>query len=398
MGGYWRIHGELASLGYQIGASTVCRILNTAGIDPAPRRAGPTWAQFRRAQAQAILACDLLHLDTITLHRLYAFFVIEHASHRVHILGVTTHPTSAWLNQLARNLLMDLDDANRGLRFLIRDRDSKFTAAFDSVFTATDVRIIKTPVRAPRANAIAERFVGTIRRELLDRLLIINQRHTAAALHEFEHHYNDHRPHSTLGQTAPARPLPRRATTETHKIERHDRLGGLVHEYQQVADPPAGQHDVVQGSVELTVASTVEPVPHDAAAAGGDWAGSGQRRECGVTAATVPMRPRHDRLSSADRPDSDLGRQTGCKLSDQFREVLLVLLQISTGVADRERQATCLSAAHRLLAVLVAASTMTGDRSQRRRRAHRATGDGPVVIVSGQQQGTKPVDHSGFDT
>jgi putative transposase len=233
--GYRRIHGELASLGYQIGASTVWRILNAAGIDPAPRRAGPTWAQFLEAQAKAILACDLFHLDTITLHRLYAFFVIEHASRRVHILGVTAHPTGAWLTQVARNLLMDLDDANRGFRFLIRDRDSKFTAAFDAVFTAIDVRIIKTPVRAPRANAIAERFVGTIRRELLDRLLIINQRHAAAVLHEFERHYNDHRPHRTLGQAAPARPLPRRATTEIHKIQRHDRLGGLVHEYQQVA-------------------------------------------------------------------------------------------------------------------------------------------------------------------
>ena len=130
---------------------------------------------------------------------------------------------------------MDLDDAGRRFRFLIRDRDAKFTAAFDAVFTAIDIRIIKTPVRAPRANAIAERFVGTIRRELLDRLLIINQRHAAAELHEFERHYNDHRPHRTLGQAAPARPLPRHTTTEIHKIERHDRLGGLVHEYQQVA-------------------------------------------------------------------------------------------------------------------------------------------------------------------
>ena len=233
--GYRRIHGELASLGYQIGASTVWKILNAAGIDPAPRRAGPTWAQFLRAHAQAILACDLLHLDTITLHRLYAFFVIEHATRRVHILGVTAHPTGAWLTQQARNLLMDLDDTHRGFQFLIRDRDSKFTAAFDAVFTAINIKIIKTPARAPQANAIAERFVGTIRRELLDRLLIINQRHAAAVLHEFEHHYNHHRPHRTLGQAAPARPLPCRATTEIHTIQRHDRLGGLIHEYQQVA-------------------------------------------------------------------------------------------------------------------------------------------------------------------
>jgi putative transposase len=233
--GYRRVHGELAGLGYQIGASTIWKILNTAGIDPAPRRPEPTWAQFLRAQAQSILACDLFHLDTITLHRLYAFFVIEHATRRVHILGVTAHPTGAWLTQQARNLLMDLEDAGQRFRFLIRDRDAKFTATFDAVFAAIAIRIIKTPVRAPRANAIAERFVATIRRELLDRLLIVNQRHAAAVLLAFERHYNDHRPHRTLGQAAPLRPLPRCTTTEIHNVLRPDRLGGLVHEYQQVA-------------------------------------------------------------------------------------------------------------------------------------------------------------------
>ena len=233
--GYRRIHGEAIGLGYRIGASTVWTILHNASIDPSPRRAGPSWTEFLRAQAHSILACDLLHLETITLRRLYVFFVIEHATRHVHILGVTAHPTGAWLTQQARNLLMDLDDVGRRFRFLIRDRDAKFTIEFDAVFSAIGVRVIKTPVQAPRANAIAERFVGTIRRELLDRILIINQRHAAAVLHEFERHYNCHRPHRALGQAAPSRPLPRRATTEIHKIERHDRLGGLVHEYQQVA-------------------------------------------------------------------------------------------------------------------------------------------------------------------
>jgi len=229
------VHGELTGLGYQIGASTIWKILRAAGVDPAPRRAGPTWSQFLRLQAQAILACDLFHLDTITLHRLYAFFVIEHTTRRIHILDLTAHPTGAWLTQLARSLLMDLDDAHRRFRFLIRDRDSKFTATFDTVFTAIDVQIIKTPVRAPRANAIAERVVGTIRRELLDHLLILNRRHAVTVLREFERHYNDHRPHRTLGQAAPLRSLPRRAPTVVDNVRRHDRLGGLIHEYQHVA-------------------------------------------------------------------------------------------------------------------------------------------------------------------
>jgi putative transposase len=231
--GYRRIHGELAGLGYRIGASTVWTILHHAGIDPSPRRTGPSWTEFLGAQAHAILACDLFHVDTITLHRLYAFFAIEHATRRVHVLGVTAHPTGAWLTQQARNLIMDLDDAGSRFRFLIRDRDAKFTAAFDAVFT--DIRIIKTPVRAPRANAIAERFVGSIRRELLDRILIINQRHAAVVLTAYAEHYNSHRPHRTLGQAAPLRPLPQPTTSETHTIRRRDRLGGLLHEYQQVA-------------------------------------------------------------------------------------------------------------------------------------------------------------------
>jgi transposase InsO family protein len=231
--GYRWIHGELAGLGYRIGASTVWKILRSAGIDPSPRRAGPTWAEFLpSARDPRLRPASPRHHH---LRRLYAFFVIEHASRRVHILGVTAHPTGAWLTQQARNLAMDLEDAGQRFRFLIRDRDTRFTAAFDTVFTATNVQIIRTPVRAPRANAIAERFVGTIRRELLDRTLIINQRHAASVLAEYQHHYNSHRPHRALGQAAPLRPLPRRATKDPNTVQRHDRLGGLLHEYQQVA-------------------------------------------------------------------------------------------------------------------------------------------------------------------
>ena len=130
---------------------------------------------------------------------------------------------------------MDLDDSASRFRFLIRDRDAKFTTAFDAVFTAMDVRIIKTPVRAPRANAIAERFVESIRRELLDRTLIINQRHAATVLGEYQLHYNSHRPHRALGQAAPLRPLPQATANDPNTVQRRDRLGGLLHEYQQVA-------------------------------------------------------------------------------------------------------------------------------------------------------------------
>ncbi len=146
--------------------------MKDAGLDPAPRRAGPTWRQFLSAQAHAILAIDFAHVDTVFLRRLYVLVVIEHGRRRVHLAGITAHPTGAWVTQQARNLLMDLDDRADRFRFLIRDRDSKFTAAFDAVFTGADIRIIRTPVRAPRANAIVERFIGTLRRECLDHLLI----------------------------------------------------------------------------------------------------------------------------------------------------------------------------------------------------------------------------------
>ncbi len=233
--GYRRVHGELAGLGYQVGPSTVWRILTAARVDPAPRRSGPTWRQFLTAQAHGILACDLFHLETVTLTRLYGFFVVEHATRRVRILGVTAHPTGQWLAQLARNLLMDLDDAGQSFRFLIRDHDGKFSRSFDSVFTAAGMRIVTTPVQAPRANAIAERFVGSLRRELLDRVLILNQRHAAAVLAEYQRHFNEHRPHRALGQAAPLRPLPDPRPSRHIQVTRRDRLGGLLHEYTQVA-------------------------------------------------------------------------------------------------------------------------------------------------------------------
>jgi putative transposase len=155
--GYRRIHGELAGLGYKVAPSTVWKILKDAGIDPAVRRSGQTWRAFLASQASTILAVDFFHVDTVLLRRLYVLFFIEHGTRRVHLAGITAHPADAWVTQQARNLLMNLEGQADGLKFLIRDRDAKFTAAFDAVFTAMGVRIIKTPVQAPRANAIAER-------------------------------------------------------------------------------------------------------------------------------------------------------------------------------------------------------------------------------------------------
>jgi putative transposase len=232
--GYRRIQGELVGLGHPIAASTVWKILKAADIDPAPPRSGPTWRQFLAAQAHAILAIDFAHVDTVFLRRLYVLVVIEHGRRRVHLAGITAHPTGAWVTQQARNLLMDLGDRAAQFRYLIRDRDSKFTAAVDAVFAGADVAIIRTPVRAPRANAIAERFIGTLRRECLDHLLIIGPRHLAVVLREFVEHYNAHRPHRSLQQQPPASPTPPHSCAAVRPLRR-DRLGGLIHEYVHVA-------------------------------------------------------------------------------------------------------------------------------------------------------------------
>ena len=232
--GYRRIQGELVGLGHTVAASTVWNILKSAGLDPAPRRAGPTWRQFLSAQARTILAVDFAHVDTVFLRRLYVLVVIEHGRRRVHLAGITAHPTGAWVTQQARNLLMELGDRADRFRFLIRDRDSKFTAAFDAVFTGADIRIIRTPVRAPRANAIAERFIGTLRRECLDHILITGPRHLDVVLREYVQHYNAHRPHRSLHQRPPADDTPRLSGAAI-RVLRRDRLGGLLHEYVQVA-------------------------------------------------------------------------------------------------------------------------------------------------------------------
>jgi len=233
--GYRRIHGELCRLGYRIGASTVWTILQRAGVAPAPTRSALTWRQFLRAQANSVLAVDFFTVDTVLLRRLYVLFVIEVATRRVYVLRVTTHPVGEWVAQQARNLVMTLGDDVGRFRFLIRDRDTKFTAAFDAVFAAEGIEVLRTPVRAPRANAHAERWVGTVRREVLDRMLILGCRHLQSVLAEFPDHYNVQRPHRALGQAPPLGPSEPAVVVPAGRVVRRDRLGGLIHEYAQVA-------------------------------------------------------------------------------------------------------------------------------------------------------------------
>jgi putative transposase len=234
--GHRRIQGEMLGLGYPVAASTVWKILNQAGVDPAPRRSGPTWKQFLTAQAHTILACDFFTVDTVLLKRIYVLFFVEIATRQVHVVGVTAHPTGAWVAQQARNLLMDLDQRAAGLRFLLRDRDKKFTTIFDAVFTAEGIDVIKTPPQAPRANAFAERWVGTVRRECTDRMLIVGDRHLAAVLAEYTAHYNSHRPHRSLDQQPP-NPAPHVVDLNDTRIRRRPILGGLINEYSQAAQP-----------------------------------------------------------------------------------------------------------------------------------------------------------------
>ncbi len=235
--GHRRVQGELVKLGHPIAASTVWQILHDAGIGPAPRRTGPTWKQFLIAQAHGILAVDFVHVDTVLLRRIYALIVIEHGTRRVHLAGITANPDAAWTTQAARNVLMDLGQRATSVKFLIRDRAGQFTSSFDAVFAAEGIRVLASPPQAPRANAICERIIGTLRRELLDRLLIVNEHHLRQVLTEYLRHYNTARPHRVLGQLAPAQAntRPPEINLAEYRIRRKQILGGLTHEYQIAA-------------------------------------------------------------------------------------------------------------------------------------------------------------------
>jgi putative transposase len=238
--GYRRIQGELVGLGVKLAASTVWAILKEAGIEPAPRRLETSWPEFLRQQAGSILECDFLTVDTLFLKRLYVLFFVELATRRVRLAGITMNPDGPWVTQQARNLLMQLEDEDVRPLFLVRDRDSKFTREFDEVFRSQGMRVIKAPVRAPKARAHAERWVGTLRRECLDHLLILGRRHLQHVLAAYGAHYNEHRPHHALHQRPPRRtPPPTGEPTgeviDLDRVRRRDLLGGLIHEYRLAA-------------------------------------------------------------------------------------------------------------------------------------------------------------------
>jgi len=234
--GYRRIQGELAGLGVRIAASTVWSILRQAEIDPAPRRSSESWREFLRAQASGIVACDFFTVDTVLFRRLYVLVFIELATRHLYLAGITANPTGEWATQQARNIIETFVERTQPIRFLIHDRDSKFTAAFDEVFRSDGIRTIRTPVRAPRANAFIERWIGTVRRECLDRILILNRRHLERALPVYIRHYNEHRPHRSLDQRPPIEEPPAGPETNVDlDVRRRDLLGGLIHEYKAAA-------------------------------------------------------------------------------------------------------------------------------------------------------------------
>jgi putative transposase len=237
--GYLRIAGEVRKLGIAVSATSVRNILVRAGLPPAPRRDSQSWRSFLRAHGESILACDFFTVDTVWLQRLYVLVFISIGSRRVEYFAVTSKPDSAWMLQQARNLLMELDDRDRQVRFLIHDRDAKFPRAFDALLASDGVKVIRTPVRAPNANAHVERWVGTVRRECLDRLLILGRRQLTHVLRVYVQHYNGARPHRALDLTTPD---PRScasigADRPPHRLQvnRRDLLGGLIHEYDLAA-------------------------------------------------------------------------------------------------------------------------------------------------------------------
>jgi putative transposase len=228
--GYKRIAGELKGLGVSVSATTVRKVLLAAGLAPAPQRGPSSWRAFLRAQAGSMLACDFLTVETAFLQRIYVLFFISLATRRIEFLACTTNPDGGWVAQQARNLTMELGEQHR-FRFLIHDRDAKFSHAFDEILQTEGIKVIRTPLQAPNANAHAERWVRTLRADCLDRILILGRRHLEHVLRVYRRHYNEHRPHRTLRLLPPNGREPAPLTT-TERLHRRDLLGGLIHEYE----------------------------------------------------------------------------------------------------------------------------------------------------------------------
>ncbi|HKW69761.1 MAG TPA: integrase core domain-containing protein [Candidatus Dormibacteraeota bacterium] len=226
-----RIQGEMLKLAYRVSNSTIRLLLRQHGVGPAPRRGGLSWSQFLRAQADAVLACDFFPVDSVLLDVIYVLVFVELRSRRLIFSCCTHYPDSAWVCQQARNVCVELQDLDVPISMLIHDRDSKFTKDFDAVFKAEGAKIALTPFRAPRANAVAERLVKTIRTECLDFLVIFGERHLMRVLKEFFDHYNHARPHRSR-ELRPPDPLPIPSAGEVVRI---DRLHGIIKEYSRAA-------------------------------------------------------------------------------------------------------------------------------------------------------------------
>ena len=235
--GYQRIKGELQRLGMRVSATAIRSTLRRHGLEPVPRRASSTWRAFLRQQAAGIVACDFFTIETVWLRRLYVLFFIELDTRRVHLAGVTANPNGAWVTQQARNQLLVLGERGRRLRYLLRDHDAKFSRAFDDVARDEGAEMLLTPVRAPRANAYAERWVRTVRPECLDWLPIVGRGHLEQVLRVYVGHYNEHRPHRALELEAPNPPAGLTSVGEEQqgRVHRRDLLGGLLHEYRRAA-------------------------------------------------------------------------------------------------------------------------------------------------------------------
>jgi|SRR5205085_2408485 len=235
--GYLRIVGELRKLGIDVSATLVRNLLKAAGVPPAPQRGQLDWRSFLRAQAATTLACDFLTVDTALLRRLYVLVFICIGSRRIEYVACTSNPDGAWMLQQARNLLIHLDDRGQRPRLLIHDRDAKFSRAFDALFHGNGIRVIRTPIQTPNANAHIERWVGSARRECLDRILIFSRRQLERVLSIYVRHYNERLPHRALDLQTPdgGRLASTHGQLAPTAIRRRDLLGGLIHEYEATA-------------------------------------------------------------------------------------------------------------------------------------------------------------------